>query len=308
MSKRLPPLESLRFVEACVRHGSFTRAAAELGVTATAVSLRIRDLEAQLGARLFHRSGPRITATEAGVELAGRIGEALDLIRSAVDEFGREDQALRVTAAPTFAMRWLTPRLGRYHALPEAVPIKLDVSAEVRAADDFDLAIRTGLGNWDDYQATQLFPVEATPMLAPTLCDERPLSSPKDLAALPLLPYDDWPRWFSEAGVTPPPLRFYADDYPTHELDATAAMEGAAVALLSPTLFAAQLREGKLIQPFAHVLRGPAQHYLLLKTDEKRPAVLRFRDWLCDEARASYSQSGAGSPFDRRNSGLNSLL
>jgi LysR family glycine cleavage system transcriptional activator len=308
MSKRLPPLESLRFVEACVRHGNFTRAAAELGVTATAVSLRIRDLEAQLGAKLFHRSGPRIAATEAGVALAGRIGEAFDLIRSAVEEFTSADQVLRVTAAPTFAMRWLTPRLAHYHSLAGAVPIKLDVSADVRTADDFDVAIRTGLGNWSGYQATVLFPVEATPMLAPTLRDERRISSPEDLAALPLLPYDDWPRWFSEAGIVPPPLNFYADDYPTHELDATAAMEGAAVALLSPTLFAAQLREGKLIQPFPYVMRGPAEHYMLLKAGEKRPAVLRFRDWLCDEARASYSQSGVGRPLERKNSGLNSLL
>ena len=102
MSKRLPSLESLRFVEACVRHGNFTRAAAELGVTPTAVSLRIRDLEAELGADLFHRSGPRIAATEAGAALAGRIGEALEQIRLAVEAFrGGESRALRVTSAPT---------------------------------------------------------------------------------------------------------------------------------------------------------------------------------------------------------------
>src|SRR5688572_14053592 len=188
MSKRLPSLESLRFVEACVRHGNFTRAAAELGVTATAVSLRIRDLEAQLGAKLFRRSGPRIAATEAGVALAGRIGEAFDIIRDAVEAFGRADLALRVTGAPTFAMRWLTPRLAHYHALAGAVPIKLDVSADVRLADDFDVAIRTGLGEWGDYQATVLFPVEATPMLAPRLWAERRPLSPESLAALPLLP------------------------------------------------------------------------------------------------------------------------
>ena len=306
--KRLPPLESLRFVEACVRYGNFTRAAAELGVTPTAVSLRIRDLEAQLGAKLFRRSGPRIAATEAGVELAGRIGEALDLVRSAVEAFRNAGETLRVTAAPTFAMRWLTPRLANYHALADAVPIKLDVSADVRAAGDFDVAVRTGLGDWSGYQAIALFPVEAAPMLAPALWGGRRPSSPEDLAALPLLPYDDWPRWFTEAGVVPPPLQFYADDYPTHELDATAAMEGVGVALLSPTLFAAQLREGKLIQPFPYVMRGPAQHYMLLKAGEKRPAVLRFRDWLRDEARMSYSQSGVGNPLERRNSGLNSLL
>src|SRR5688500_1950154 len=284
MSKRLPSLESLRFVEACVRHGNFTRAAAELGVTPTAVSLRIRDLQAELGAELFRRSGPRITATEAGAALAGHIGEALEQMRLAVEAFRGGDQALRVTCAPTFGMRWLAPRLARYHALPDAVPIALDVAAELRSPQDFDVAVRTGLGGWRGFQATALFAVEATPMLSPALLAGKHLSSPADLASLPLLPYDDWPRWFAEAGVAPPALRLYADDYPTHELDAAAALEGAGVALLSPILFAAQLHEGKLIQPFPHVLRGPSQHFLLLKDGEARPAVLRFRDWLLAEA------------------------
>jgi LysR family glycine cleavage system transcriptional activator len=293
MSKRLPSLESLRFVEACVRHGNFTRAAAELGVTPTAVSLRIRDLEAELGADLFHRSGPRIAATEAGAALAGRIGEALEQIRLAVETFRGGDQALRVTSAPTFGMRWLAPRLARYHALPDAVPIALDVAAELRSPQDFDVAVRTGLGGWRGFQAVALFAVEATPMLSPALLAGRELSSPADLASLPLLPYDDWSRWFAEAGIAPPALRLYADDYPTHELDAAAALEGAGVALLSPILFAAQLHEGKLIQPFPHVLRGPSQHFLLLKDGEARPAVLRFRDWLVAEAGATASPAPA---------------
>ena len=286
MSKRLPSLESLRFVEACVRHRNFTRAAAELGVTPTAVSLRVRDLEAELGAKLFHRSGPRITPTGAGAALAGRIGEALEQIRLAVEAFRVGDHALRVTSAPTFGMRWLAPRLARYHALPDAIPIALDVAAELRPPEDFDVAVRTGLGTWRGFQGIALFAVEATPMLSPALLAGKQLSSPADLASLPLLPYDDWPRWFAGAGVAPPALRLYADDYPTHELDAAAAMEGAGVALLSPILFAAQLHEGKLIQPFPHVLRGPAQHFLLLKEGETRPAVLHFRDWLLAEAGA----------------------
>ena len=188
MSKRLPSLESLRFVEACVRHGNFTRAAAELGVTPTAVSLRIRDLEAELGAELFHRSGPRIAATDAGVALAGRIGEALEQIRLAVEAFRGGDHALRVTCAPTFGMRWLAPRLARYHALPDAVPIALDVAPELRSPQDFDVAVRTGLGAWRGFQAIALFAVEATPMLSPALLAGRRLSSPADLASLPLLP------------------------------------------------------------------------------------------------------------------------
>ncbi|KGM35773.1 LysR substrate-binding domain-containing protein [Inquilinus limosus] len=283
MPKRLPALDSLRVLEAAVRHANFTRAAAELGVTPAAVSLRIRDLEAELGVALFRRSGPSVIPTEAGAALAGRMAKALGLIRSAVEACRGAADGLRVTAVPTFAMRWLTPRLAAYHARPDAVPIRLDVSAELRLAGDFDIAIRTGHGDWPGFEATALMPVDATPMLSPALAAG--LSSPADLAALPLLPHDDWRRWFREAGVEPPALRFYADDYPTHELDAAVAIEGAGVALLSPRLFGTLLRDGKLVQPFPHVIRGPAAHHILLRPGEARPAVLCFRDWLVDEAR-----------------------
>ncbi|OWJ66742.1 LysR substrate-binding domain-containing protein [Inquilinus limosus] len=281
MLKRLPALESLRVLEAGARHANFTRAAAELGVTPAAVSLRIRDLEAELGVKLFRRSGPIVIPTEAGAALAGRVAQALGLIRSAVEDCRGAAEPLRVTAVPTFAMRWLTPRLAAYHALPDAVPIELDVSAELR--EGFDITIRTGPGGWPGFEATALMPVEATPMLSPALAAG--LSSPADLAALKLLPHPDWRRWFREAGMEAPALRFYADDYPTHELDAAAAIEGAGVALLSPRLFGPLLRDGKLVQPFPHVIRGPAAHHILLRPGEARPAVLRFRDWLVDEAR-----------------------
>jgi LysR family glycine cleavage system transcriptional activator len=161
----------------------------------------------------------------------------------------------------------------------------LDVSAEVRPNDSFDLAVRTGSGNWPGLHATPLLPVEATPMLSPALAaTTTSLSSPADLARLPLLPHDDWPRWFHEAGDGVPELRFHAGQYSTHELDALAAMEGVGVALLSPTLFRVLLEEGKLLQPFEHVLLGPYQHYLLVRPQEARTAVLEFAAWLHSEA------------------------
>ena len=284
MLTRQPALESLRFLEASVRHGNFTRAAAELGVTPAAVSLRIRDLEADLGTRLFHRSGPRLAPTDAGVELARRVAEALRLVRAAVDDCVDAAGPLRVTAVPTFAMRWLVQRLPHYRALADAVPVELDISAERRPRQDFDVAIRTGMGDWPELDATPLIPVEATPMLSPALAAKAPLTSPEDLASRPLLPHDDWPRWFEEAGATAAGLDFCADDYSLHELDASAATDGVGVALLSPIFFASLIREGKLLQPFAQTISGPKWHYVALKAGEARPAVLRFRDWLKEEA------------------------
>jgi LysR family glycine cleavage system transcriptional activator len=281
MRKRLPALESLRVLECCVRLGSFTRAADEIGVTAAAVSLRIRNLEADLGTRLFVRSGPRLQPTAAANALAARVATALSDMHAAVAVCRGAVQTLRVTAPPSFASRWLAPRLARYHARADAVPIQIDCSAELRASAEFDVAIRTGVGVGSD----RLLPVEATPMVSPSLAATVKLSSPADLAKLPLLAHDDWPRWFEYAGVRAPRLRFCADEYPTHELDAAAAIEGAGVALLSPTLFASALREGKLVQPFPEIIAGPKWHYLLLNPAAPGPAAQGFRAWLEAELR-----------------------
>jgi len=279
----MPPIESLRVLEACVRHSSFTSAANELGVTPAAVSLRMRNLEAELGKQLFIRSGPNLEPTPAAVALASCLAEALRMIEDAVSDCRSSEQALRLTVVPSFVVRWLAPRLARYYQRNGATPIQLDVSTDVRPAHEFDMAIRTGRGDWPDFEVTRLIPVEVTPMLSPKLAASVRLKSPADLASLPLLPHDDWLLWFRGAGVHSPDPRFCASEYPTYELDAVAAVEGTGVALLSPILFASLVREGRLIQPFAEVMRGPDWHYLLLKAGEKRAAAHDFRAWLQDE-------------------------
>jgi LysR family glycine cleavage system transcriptional activator len=283
MTRRLPPIESLRVLEACVRHSSFTRAASELGVTSAAVSLRMRNLEADLGKRLFIRSGPKLQPTAAAIALAATLAEALRMMEDAVGSYRRSGQPLRLTVVPSFAARWLAPRLARYYKRRNATPIQLDVSIDVRPRREFDMAIRTGRGEWPDFEVTQLMPVDVTPMLSPTLAASVRLESPCELTKLPLLPHDDWPQWFRHAGVRSPRLRFSASTYPTYELDAVAAAEGTGVALLSPTLFASLVREGKLVQPFTEVLQGSSWHYLLLKPGERRAAVQDFRAWLHEE-------------------------
>jgi LysR family glycine cleavage system transcriptional activator len=182
--------------------------------------------------------------------------------------------------------------MRRYHERHGDVPIRLDSSTDVRDPDHFDMAIRTGSGHWPSLDVTPLMPVEATAMLSPRLAASMRLSSPADLLQLPLLAHDDWPRWFREAGVHESALRYCADEYPTHELDAAAAVEGAGVALLSPTLFGSLIADGKLVQPFEHVMRGPAWHYFLHRPGDARSQVLDFRVWLQSELRSSAARTG----------------
>jgi LysR family transcriptional regulator, glycine cleavage system transcriptional activator len=280
MAKRLPPIESLRILEACVRHESFTRAAREIGVTPAAVSLRMKNLEAALGVKLFSRSGPHLAPTRAARKLAARVAEALKLVELGVEECREAMPPLRLTVVPSFATYWLAPRLERYHRSAGAAPLQLDASMEVRASEEFDVAIRTGTGQWPGFDAMPLIPIEVTPMLSPGLASRLGLTSPADLVRAPLLRHDDWPRWFHEAGVGRARLHYCETEYPTYELDAAAAVAGTGVALLSPVLFGSLIEEKKLIQPFPHVMQGPDWHYLLRKNGDERPAVQRLRAWL----------------------------
>jgi LysR family glycine cleavage system transcriptional activator len=209
----------------------------------------------------------------------------LDGIAGALHEFQSATPPLRLTAPPTFASRWLAPRLARYPAT-EASVIEVDVSADIRDPSAFDVAIRTGRGGWEGLAEYRLAPVEVTPMLAPSLLGTRKLNVRDALADLDLLPHPDWDAWFMGAQCErPPALRFVAVDYPTHELDANAAMAGVGVALLSPSLFRPLLEKGLLIAPFPYVLSGPAWHFALMRADDSRVAPRRLCAWLCEQAR-----------------------
>ena len=199
MRKTLPSLDSLRILAACTRHGNFSRAAAELGITPTAVSQRIRALEAEIGVKLFKRYGPRLTTTDRAKALGQRLEQALSLMRAAVDDCRRIKQPLRVTCAPTFAARWLVPRLATYHALPGADAFVLDNVQTVLPTDSFDVAIRNGVGPWPGCRAARLMTEQRTPMLSPKLAPAR--LTVKSLLELPLIPDPGWSEWFKLAGI-----------------------------------------------------------------------------------------------------------
>ena len=232
-----PSLESLRILEACVSAGSFARAAERLCLTPAAISLRIRTLEAELNQPLFVRTGRRVVPTAAATVLADRIREALDRHRRGHSmNFRRATPPLRVTAPPTFASRWLAPRLARYPAAGASV-IELDVPPDIRDSSAFDVAIRTGRGGWEGLEEYRLAPVEVTPMLAPSLLATRKLNVPEELADFELLPHPDWEAWLWALNARCHRLAVCFCRISTHEFDANAAIAGAGVALLSPRCF-----------------------------------------------------------------------
>ncbi len=270
------PLESLRVLAACVRHGNFSRAADELAITPTAVSQRMRALEAQLGVHLFGRHGPRLIVTERAAALATGIEQALALMRSAVDDCRSARPPLRLTCAPTFAACWLVPRLAAYQGLHGADAIALDAGQGLSPAGSFDVAIRSGTGPWPGHRATRLLVEQGTPMLSPRLAVGRERWTVEDLLALPLIPDPRWPAWFEAAGRPRARPSFVATRFPNYELEARAAVQGLGVALLSPRLFSELLERGELLAPFDVCVQGPDSYWLLSPGDGPEPHFVRW--------------------------------
>jgi len=214
-----------------------------------------------MGVKLFSRHGPALTTTDRAKALGQRVEQALSLIRAAVDDCRRVKKPLRVTCAPTFASRWLVPRLATYHTIPGADRIVLDNNQAVSPAGSFDVAIRSGVGPWPNCNCAMLMVERRTPMLSPKLASGR--LTAKKLLALPLIPDPGWSEWFKLAGIPNANPRFAATRYSNYELEAQAAAQGIGAALLSPVLFAQLVAQGSLIAPFSLTLEGPTGYWLL---------------------------------------------
>jgi LysR family glycine cleavage system transcriptional activator len=292
MGDALPSLDALRVLAACVRYHSFSRAAAELHITPAAVSHRIRTLEAQLGVRLFRRHGPTLITTDRAKALGQRVEHALSLVRVAIDHCRRIKHPLRVTCAPTFAARWLVPRLASYNTLPGADAFVLDATQAMLPSGTFDVAIRSGVGPWPGYYAARLLTEQGTPMLSPGLVPRATRLTVRRLLQLPLIPDPRWQQWFALAGVPEAKPRFISTRFPNYELEAQAAVQGAGVALLSPRLFTELTTQGSLIAPFRWVVEGPESYWLLATSDSRES---HFARWIKSQFGYEPSRDASGN-------------
>jgi LysR family transcriptional regulator, glycine cleavage system transcriptional activator len=210
--RRLPPLDALRVFEVAARTGSYAAAGAELGLTHGAVSRQIAALERWLGQRLFVRTGRRMVATPAARAFAAEVSLSFDRVITAAEAFGRLDarRILRVSAPATFAMRWLIPRLDRFHAkradIEVAVTTTTTLHDELRGG--FDVAIRRGSAEqdaWPQHRAVPFLDEADTLIMSPALFERRPVRRLDDIASHVLLASEtrpgDWADWLDRAGV-----------------------------------------------------------------------------------------------------------
>ena len=300
----------MRGFEAVARLGSFRKAAEELHVTPAAVSQQIKVLEDQLGQRLFHRLTKGLALTRAGQVGLPLVRDGLASLESAAQLMATQRSAntLTVWTAPSFATKWLMPRLHGFVDQHPGIDIRLSASAlliegartsGVISSDDLrrhgvDVAIRFGQGQYPGCQVDKLLSVSVVPLCSPKLMHgKHPLREPADLRHFTLLHDDtayegrpDWASWLALAGVTGvDPSHGLRFNHSAFALDAAADGQGVALTLLP--LAATDLASGRLLVPFTQRVELNAAYYLIsLPTEDETeaPEIAAFREWLLGEA------------------------
>ncbi|PLZ00981.1 transcriptional regulator [Burkholderia sp. WAC0059] len=290
MARRLPPFPALRAFEAAARHNSFTAAAAELHVTHGAISRQVAAFEAWLGVLVFRRIGKRVSLTDDGRRYLATVQAAFDSIALATDQL--RDTAvhvLRVNALPTFAMKWLLPRLSRFQRMVPNVELRLSTSnAPVESLEGFDVAVRRGPPSWPDCESGYFLDEMEVPVCSPALLQRTPIHTADDLARHVLL-YSDtrpdaWRNWLAAADVKAKCRKRQSFDHVYLVLQA--AVDGLGVALGPLPLLDDELASGRLVAP----LDGPyidARGYWWVARREvaDAPLVAQFCRWLEAEAK-----------------------
>ncbi len=281
------PLNALRVFEVAMRQGSFTRAATELRVTQAAVSHQVARLEDLLGVTLFLRTSQGLVPTDEGAMLFPVLEHGFDAMARVLDRVdGRRDvEVLKVGVNTTFALGWLMPRLELFRAAHPEIDLRVSTNnnrVEI-LREGLDMAVRFGTGGWTGHDVVPLMEAPLSPLCAPGMAAR--LRHPSDLGQVVLLRSyrsAEWPGWFAAADVPCPPVTGPVFDSSV----ALAEMAGAGMgaALLPVAMFARQLAEGRLAQPFG--ITVPAGRYYVAWPSDRAvsPAMARFTQWLAGAA------------------------
>jgi len=294
----LPPLDLIQGFEAAARNLSFTKAAAELFITQSAVSRQIRALEDHLGVALFERRHRALVLTEQGRILERAATELLERLQDVADRLRASGAArhLTVTTTSGFASLWLIPRLRGFTALQPEVDVRISASHQAINLERklVDVAVRYCAPQDAPEGASRLFGEELFPVCSPTLLGggARGLRTLKDLEHHVLLHMDgafgflDWGTWLTAQGY--PELKPAASlRFDGYEQMIGAALSGQGVGMGIGRLVSALVQEGRLVAPFSKSLVGERAYYVIRSSvTGARPHVEAFVDWLVGEAKA----------------------
>ncbi|MGK5027388.1 LysR substrate-binding domain-containing protein [Janthinobacterium sp. RB2R34] len=295
MSRKIPMLQALNCFEAAARHQSYTHASRELSLTQSAVSRQIASLESFLGVQLFQRTRHGVVLTSAGASYARQIAARLDgLERDTLDTMARQGGgALQLASVPTFATRWLMPRLAGLAAQQPEIVVHIDAYTKpfMFADTEYDGALYAGtpeqLGRWPGTRATLLMHEEIVPVASPRLLAARSSWQPQHLLELTLLQQSTrpgaWRQWYDAMQVEGEAR--YGARYELFSMLAMAAVQGQGVALLPRMLVETELARGELQVVCERPLRGQRAYYLITpEAAHEKIAMQQFRAWLQAEA------------------------
>jgi LysR family glycine cleavage system transcriptional activator len=296
---QIPSIGELTAFVSAAHHGSFTRAADELNLTQGAVSRQIRLLESRLGVVLFERIRQRVVLTNTGKIYLAHVEKALnDLMVSTRQVMScSESMMFDLAVLPTFATRWLIPRLPDFQQRHPDITIRLTTRQRPVdfATEPFDAAISYGSPNWPSTIVHHLLDVDVVPVCSPQLHAKRRIKIPADIATYPILHQlsrpTRWAEWMEEAGVKlDGPLR--GDAYEQFSMIAQAAVAGLGVALLPVFMIEDELTTGKLEIVSGKFLPTKTSYFLVVpETRASLPAVKMFTDWAIGQARTASEAS-----------------
>ena len=297
--RRLPTLNWLRTFEAAARHGSFTGAAEELGVTPAAISQQVKQLEDWLGSPLFTRLPRGLVPTDAGLGYLPMVRHAFDHLAAGTEDLFGEKRggpvSVRVTTSLTQA--WLVPRLARFFAAHSEISLRLTTTVDGLdyGQEGVDLEVRYGDGKWPGVRAERLFREELFPVCAPSLLDGGPpLETPEDLARHTMIHVigepENWRMWLQAAGAAGVTAG-HGLQFDLHMMSAQAAISGIGVALGLSPMVADALADGRLVAPLETRIPARDAHFMVTP-EEAMDRAEAFRAWLIAEARAE----GAAKP------------
>lgn len=302
------PLNALNAFEVAARHESFAKAAEELNVTPAAVSQQIRMLEDLMGVQLFHRLNRGLVLTTAGRSGLSKLQDGFRHVNDAVDQIrsGPDQIVLDVWMAPSFASKWLMPRMRRFVDLHPEIDLRISASAELMDTDamspslsedilrrhDVDVAIRFGRGYYPGCHVEKLMAVDALPLCSPSLLKDasRPLKTPHDLIHHTLLhdetPYEGRPTWVNWLKAVD--VENVDGSRGLHfnrvSLALAAAVDAQGVVLSLEQLATDDLDKGRLVIPFSYSVPLDQAYYVItLDNSTDAEHVVAFKRWLEQE-------------------------
>ena len=288
--RTLLPLNALRVFEVAARHLSFTKAAKELNVTQGAVSRQIKHLESQLQMVLFHRLHRQLVLTDQGQILLTPLTEALDKMSDIIDKLSRQDTYLNLKVHPTFAIRWLIPRLYKFQGLHPEIKVRFSTSnANVDFKREiFDVGITYRAEKTEGVNREKIMDELLTPVCSPDLLNqEPPLEKPEDLKHHVLLHNNpdqrEWRSWAKMIGLKDLPFgrgQFFDVD----DAAIQAATTGLGIALGELFLIKKDIVAGRLVAPFKNSeVKTGDYHLAWHEANDNKSSIMLFREWLLHE-------------------------